>query len=164
MKRAIVVLYGGGEMTSSVRDAIGTSLHEYGLIDNPDSPIEFYTLTEAEIIQSIVSKTVTVASNESHDENKYERAMSVICKPFMETIKKGDIEGFTIELTNTMQHNLSASPDDPFNVAVKIIAEEGSEAHISSAFMYHHGLSNRVVQIIRRTRDIVCQGRHIIIQ
>ena len=54
--------------------------------------------------------------------------------------------------------------NNEFVEAVKTIAEEGSEVHLSPSFLFNHGLSNRIIQIIRRTRDVVCQGRHIIIQ
>ena len=165
MKRAIIILYNGSEITPSAQNAIGNILHEYGLIDNPDSPVDFYSMTEGEIVQAIVSKVVAVIDNNSQSD-KYEHAISIVCEPFMKRIKDGDLDAFTIELTNTLRDCINDSNErsTKFRDAVKIIAEDGSEAHLSSSFMFNHGLSNRIIQIIRRTRDVVCQGRHIIIQ
>ena len=166
MKRAIVILYNGHEITPSAQDAIGNNLHEYGLIDNPDSPVDFYSLTEAEIVQAVTSKVVTVVDNNSQLSDKYERAVSIVCEPFMKRIKDGDFDAFTIEFASTLRDciNDNNARSTQFRDAVKIIAEDGSEAHLSPSFMFNHGLSNRLIQIIRRTRDIVCQGHHIIIQ
>ena len=72
----------------------------------------------------------------------------------------------SVDYTNYMfdAMYLSVYDRETLHKTLKMIAEEGSEAHISPTFLFNHGLSNRVIQIIRRTRDVVCQGRHIIIQ
>lgn len=163
MKRAIVITYDGHEANAHVLSALIASLHEYGVISNPDIKPEAYTLDENEIAQAIAGRVLTLDTTNPTN-NKYEAALAIVCKPFMSYIKDGELETFAIELTTTLQYNMGNKVNTEFVDAVKTIAEEGSEAHLSPTFLFNHGLSNRVIQIIRRTRDVVCQGRHIIIQ
>jgi hypothetical protein len=46
--------------------------------------------------------------------------------------------------------------------AVRILAKEGAEQAISDEVKIKYGLTQRVFQSIRRTLNLVCQGRHII--
>lgn len=163
MKRAIVITYDGHEANAHVLSALIASLHEYGAISNPDIKPEAYTLDEGEIAQAIAGRVLKLDTTNPMD-NKYETALAIVCKPFMSYIKEGELETFAIELTTTLQYNMGNKVNHEFVDAVKMIAEEGSEAHLSPTFLFNHGLSNRIIQIIRRTRDVVCQGRHIIIQ
>lgn len=163
MKRAIVIIYDGFEANAGVLSTLIASLHEYGVISNPDINPEAYTLDEKEIAQAIAGRMTKLDTADLMD-NKYEAALAIVCKPFMSYIKEGELETFAIELTTTLQYNMGNKVNHEFVDAVKMIAEEGSEAHLSPTFLFNHGLSNKVIQIIRRTRDVVCQGRHIIIQ
>ena len=164
MKRAIVIIYDGFEANAGVLSTLIASLHEYGVISNPDIKPEVYTLDEGEIAQAIAGRVLTKLDTTNPMDNKYEAALAIVCKPFMSHIKDGELETFAIELTTTLQYNMGNKVNHEFVDAVKTIAEEGSEAHLSPTFLFNHGLSNKVIQIIRRTRDVVCQGRHIIIQ
>lgn len=165
MKRAIIIMYEGGEPAPHVLATLIASLCEYGVIHDPDHKPDAFVMDEKDIAQALVHKGLASSvDGASHDVNKYEEALAVICEPFMNRIKEGDLETFAIELTNAMQYNMANGDSPKFTNAVKIIAEEGSEVNLSPSFLFNHGLSNKIVQIIRRTRDVVCQGRHIIIQ
>ena len=164
MKRAIVIIYDGFEANAGVLSTLIASLHEYGVISNPDINPEAYTLDESEIAQAIAGRVLTKLDTANPTNNKYETALAIVCKPFMSYIKDGELETFAIELTTTLQYNIGNKVNSEFVDAVKLIAEEGSEVHLSPTFLFNHGLSNRIIQIIRRTKDVVCQGRHIIIQ
>lgn len=165
MKRSIIIMYEGGEPAPHVLATLIASLCEYGVIQDPDHKPDAFVLDEKDIAQALVYKgLVSSVDDTSHDVNKYEIALATICEPFMSYIKQGDMEAFAIELTNAIQYNFANNTSPKFTNAVNIIAEEGSEAHFSPSFMFNHGLPNKVIQIIRKTRDVVCQGRHIIIQ
>lgn len=166
MKRAIVIVYDGEKASPAVLTTLITALCEYQVITNPDIKPDAYNLDESEIAQAIVVKAMSFQNIDSHVSDKYERAVSIVCEPFMNRIKDGDFEAFTIELANTLRDciNDDNARSTQFRDAVKIVAEDGSEAYLSPSFMFNHGLSNRLIQIIRRTRDIVCQGHHITIQ
>ena len=166
MKRAIVITYEGEEASPNVLATLIAALCEYQVITNPDIKPDAYNLDEREIAEAIVGKAMSFQNVDSHVSDKYERAVSIVCEPFMKRIKDGDFEAFTIELANTLRDciNENNARSTQFRDAVKIIAEDGSEAYLSPSFMFNHGLSNRLIQIIRRTRDIVCQGHHITIQ
>ena len=166
MKRAIVIVYDGEEAKPGVLAALIAALCEYQVITNPDVKPDAYNLDESEIAQAIVGKAMNFQNVDSHVSDKYEHAVSIVCEPFMKEIKDGDFDAFTIELASTLRDciNENNARSTQFRDAVKIIAEEGSEAYLSPSFMFNHGLSNRLIQIIRRTRDIVCQGHHITIQ
>jgi hypothetical protein len=164
MKRAIIILYDGTEANPGILAKLIADLHEYGFISDPDSKPSAYTLDENDIAQAIAGKVLTKLDITNPMGNRYEAALAIVCKPFMSYIKEGELETFAIELTTTLQYNMGNKVNTEFVDAVKTIAEEGSEVNISPTFLFNHGLSNRVIQIIRRTRDVVCQGRHIIIQ
>lgn len=166
MKRAIVIVYDGEKASQAALTTLIHALCEYQVITNPDIKPDAYTLNENEIAQAIVGKAMSFQNVDSHVSDKYERAVSIVCEPFMKRIKDGDFEAFTIEFANTLRDciNDNNAGSTQFRDAVKIIAEDGSEAYLSPSFMFNHGLSNRLIQIIRRTRDIVCQGHHITIQ
>lgn len=166
MKRAIIITYEGEEAGPNVLATLIATLCEYQVITNPDVKPDVCSLNELEIAQAIVAKAMNFQNIDPHVSDKYERAVSIVCEPFMKRIKDGDFEAFTIEFANTLRDciNENNAHSTQFRDAVKIIAEEGSEAYLSPSFMFNHGLSNRLIQIIRRTRDIVCQGHHITIQ
>ena len=164
MKRAIIILYDGNEANAGILSKMIADLHEYGFISNPDLKPNAYTLDENDLTQAIAGKVLVRTNTEHLTENKYETALAIVCKPYMSYIKEGELETFAIELTTTLQYNMANKINNEFVEAVKTIAEEGSEVHLSPSFLFNHGLSNRIIQIIRRTRDVVCQGRHIIIQ
>jgi hypothetical protein len=164
MKRAIVILYDGIEANPGILAKLIANLQEYGFISNPDIKPNAYTLDEEEIAQAICGKVLMKTGIGHLTENKYETALAIVCKPFMSYITKGELEDFAIELTTTLQYNMANKVNNDFVEAVKTVAEESSEAHLSPSFLFNHGLSNKIIQIIRRTRDVVCQGRHIIIQ
>ena len=58
-----------------------------------------------------------------------------------------------------LHYNIKNSVNPEFVDAVYVIAEEGSETYLSPAFLFNHGISNKVVQIIRTTKEVVCQER-----
>lgn len=165
MKRAIVIVYDGEKASPAVLTTLIRALCEYQVITNPDVKPDAYNLDESEIAQAIVGKAMSFQNIDSNMSDKYEHAILVVCEPFMKQIKDGDFDAFTIELASTLydcvnKHNANSAR---FKDAVEIIAEDGSEAYLSPSFMFNHGLSNRLIQIIRKTRD-VCQGHHITIQ
>ena len=164
MKKAIVIIYDGITASMPVVSELINTLSAYQVITNPDVKPEVYTLDDNEIAQAIVAKAVAPQCDANHPSNRYENAVLIVCEPFMDYIKNGDHEAFTIELANAIRSNLSKAANTRFNEAVKIVAEDGSETHLTPAFMYNHNLSSRIIKIIRKTRDIVCQGRHVIIQ
>lgn len=162
MKRVIVISYDGIEPNPRILATLVSLLQEYQVIQNPDVKPDTYCMDEKEIVQSIVAKAMN-PDNISHVEDKYEHAVSIVCEPFMDRIKNKDYEAFTIELAEKMKKSFADPANTPFNAAVRVITEDGSEAHLSPSFMFNHGLDNRVIRIIRRTRDIVCQGHCTII-
>ena len=164
MNRAIVILYDGKEANAGMLSKLIADLHEYGFISNSDIKPNAHTLDESDIVQTIAGKVLMRADAGHPTENKYETALAIVCKPFLSYVKEGELETFAIELTTTLQYNMANNVNTEFVEAVRTIAEEGSEVHLSPSFLFNHGLSNRIIQIIRRTRDVVCQGRHIIIQ
>ena len=159
MKRAIVIIYDGFEANAGVLSTLIASLHEYGVISNPDINPEAYTLDEKEIAQAIAGKVLVKTSTNNIVADPYEKALTVVCKPFISRIQNNELETFAVELTNMLHYNIKNSVNPEFVDAVYVIAEEGSETYLSPAFLFNHGISNKVVQIIRTTKEVVCQER-----
>jgi hypothetical protein len=123
MKRAIIIMYEGGEPTPHVLATLIASLCEYGVIHDPDHKPDAFVMDEKDIAQALVHKGLASSiDGASQSENKYETALAIVCKPYMSYIKDGELETFAIELTTTLQYNIANKVNNEFVEAVKTIA------------------------------------------
>lgn len=159
-KFAIVLIFDGREPSrDALRESVA-SLAEYGIFDNPQDakPI---VMSEGELIGAIAAKAVSDFSIPTAPTPE-EWAIGVIYEQFKETLTNTNYHEFSTTLAIKLA--LEYMNETDLVKAVRILSHEESEAKISQDVKTAYNLSQAIFKIIRRTHQLVCQGRHIIIR
>lgn len=160
MKRALIIVYDGLYPALHIQKAAAETLASYGIIEDLDK-IEIYAMDEESIVQAIAAKAIADANNQIVPKPE-DWAADVMFKQFKEAILSADYEEFATALAIKLA--IEMANDTDLVKAVRILAKEETENIMSDEIKSRYGLSKRIFQSIRRTLNLVCQGRHIIIR
>lgn len=159
MKQAVIIVYDG--KTPSVRAQRDSAriLAQYGLIDDLEK-VEVYVLDEAEIVAAIAAKAICEEGNAVDcPKTPEDWAADVIFVDFEELLIQKDYDSFNSALSLKLSLELTKLPESDFIKAVRILTRPHAEDNIIE---HREVFDNRILQIMRRSFYLVCQGRHIV--
>lgn len=159
-KFAIVLIYDGTEPSRDALLSAVSALAEYGMFENPQEakPI---VMNEAELIGAIAAKAVS-DFNTPIMPTKEDWAADVIFQNFRWALAESNIEELAISLSTRLTLEWYNNTD--LVKAAKILRDPDAENHVSEEVKTRYNMSQKVFQTIRRTVELVCQGRHLIIR
>ena len=159
-KFAIVLIYDGVEPSRDALLSGVAALAEYGIFYNPQEakPV---VMSEGELIGAIAAKAVSDFSIPTAPTPE-EWAVGVIYEQFKEALLNANYQEFSTALAIKLA--LEYMNETDLVKAIRVLSREESEAKISQDVKTAYHLSQETFKIIRRTHQLVCQGRHIIIR
>lgn len=157
MKHAVIIVYDGEYPSIGAQQAAAAAIAQYGFIHDLEK-VEMYVLDESAIVTAIAGAAIKAAAVQ--EETNEEWAIRIVYTEFKDSLISADFEEFTTSLAVKLAVELASNSD--LVRAVRILAKEGAEQAISDEVKIKYGLTQRVFQSIRRTLNLVCQGRHII--
>ena len=159
-KFAIVLIDDGREPSREALLSGIASLAEYGVFDNPQEakPV---VMSEGELVGAIAAKAISDFGIPAAPTAE-EWAVGVIYEQFKDFLNGEDYRDFPAALAARLSMEYMNETD--LVKAVRILSKEESEARIADSVRTAYHLSQETFRAIRRTHQLVCQGRHIIIR
>ena len=157
MKHAVIIVYDGEYPSMGAQQASAAAIAQYGFIHDLEK-VEMYVLDESAIVTAIAGAAIKAAAVQ--EETNEEWAIRIVYAEFKDSLMAADFEEFTTSLAVKLA--MEMANDSDLVKAVRILTKEGAEQAISDEIKIKYGFTQRVFQSIRRTLNLVCQGRHLI--
>lgn len=159
-KYAIVLVYDGREPSRDALLSAVAAIAEYQVFDDPKQA-QPVVMSEGELVAAIAAKAISDFGIPTAPTPE-EWAAGVIYEQFKDALASADYQDFSAMLAVRLSMQYMNETD--LVKAVRILSNEESEAKISNEVKAAYKLSQETFRTIRRTHQLVCQGRHIIIR